>query len=715
VPPPGRRRTGRGVARFYRLAAGVITTLAPSTPALAQSIPLTFDLDIIAPAPVTVRPPDTASEGVVTGTQIEERPIYRVGEALEIVPGLIVTQHSGEGKANQYFLRGFNLDHGTDISISVDDVPVNMRTHGHGQGYADLNFMIPELISTLSYSKGPYFADLGDFDTAGAVSIQYLDTLPRDLAEISVGSFGTYRGFAAASRPVGAGNLLVGAEYDHVDGPWVTPDNYNKGNLVLRYSQGNDENGFKLTGMYSNDAFHASNQIPQRAVTEGLISPFGAIDPTDGGSSSRYSFNAKYALKTDTGQLKANAYFIGYQLELFNDFDFFVTFPPPIGDQFRQVDRRKIYGGNVSYAMPGSLFGLSTVNTIGFQTRIDDIHVGLAETTGRVVRFTVRDDQVLEASGAFYGENRTQWLDKLRTVVGLCEDLYYGSDTSSLAANSGTITRGIASPKGSMVLGPWANTEYYLSVGQGFHSNDLRGTVANVDALQTELSALNGTPATVPQQRTPLLTKATGYEVGVRSDIMPNLKVAAALFVLDLDSEATFNGDEAGTQPGRPSRRTGVEFSASYKPLDWLRFDGDFAFTRARYTNEDDGSADTEPGHPGSYIPGAAKMIASAGATVENLGPWSGALRMRYFGRRPLIEDNSVTSRPTTLIDLQLGYQLTEWAKVRLDIFNLFNSKAHQIDYFYPSQLSGESAPVYDVHFKQVEPLSARASFSMTF
>ena len=185
--------------------------------------------------------------------------------------------------------------------------------------------------------------------------------------------------------------------------------------------------------------------------------------------------------------------------------------------------------------------------------------------------------------------------------------------------------------------------------------------------------------------------------------------------MLDLASEATFSGDEAGTQPGRPSRRTGIELNAAYTPLSWLTFDGDFAFTRARYTNEDDGSADTEPGHPGSYIPGAAKMIASAGATVDNLGPWSGALRMRYFGRRPLIEDNSVTSQPTTLFDLQIGYQLTERAKLRLDIFNLLNSHAHQIDYFYPSQLPGEAAPVYDIHYKPVEPLSARLTFSMLF
>jgi hypothetical protein len=674
------------------------------------------EMSVSAPADRAFFAPDTASQGVVTGEQIQQQPVYRVGETLEVVPGLIVTQHSGEGKANQYFLRGFNLDHGTDIDISLDDMPVNMRTHAHGQGYADLNFMIPELISTLQYSKGPYFAALGDFDAAGAVQINYVDTLPHDLALLSAGMFGYGRGLGAVSRPVGAGNLLVAAEYVHADGPWTIPDNYNKGNLVANYSQGNADDGFSFTGMYMNDAFHATNQIPQRAVTEGLICLYCPLDPTDGGSSERYSFSTKYAGTTDTSQLKANASLIGYQLQLFNNFDGFVTFPPPIGDQFVQQDRRKIYGGNVSYMIPGNVFGFDSQNTLGFQTRTDDIHIDLAETTGRVVRFTVRDDHVIESTAGIYLENRVQWLDKFRTVTGLREDLYYGSDESTLQANSGKIVQAVTSPKGNLIFGPWQNTEYYLSVGQGFHSNDLRGALTNVDALATEINVQQGNPTVVPQVKTPLLTKATGYEVGVRSEPLPNLKLEGALFVLNLASEATFDGDEAVTTPGRPSQRKGIELTASYKPLPWLRLDGDFAATHARFANGDDGTGDTEPGHPGSYIPNSANLISTASATVEDLGPWFGALRFRYFGRRPLIEDDSVTSRPTTLVDLRVGYKFSEQAKLWLDVFNLFNNTgARQIDYFYPSQLANEKAPVYDIHFKPVEPASVRLTFSMTF
>ena len=421
--------------------------------------------------------PDTASQGVVTGKEIEEQPRSRVGEVLELVPGLIATQHSGEGKANQYFLRGFNLDHGTDIDITLDDMPVNMRTHGHGQGYADLNFMIPELISTLHYSKGPYFPDLGDFDTAGAVQINYVDTLPHDLALVTAGTLGYYRGLGAMSRPVGAGNLLAAAEYVHADGPWTIPGQLQQG-----------QPGSELQPRECGQRVLVHRHVHERCL------PCHQSDPATRRQrgadlsllpvrSDRWrqlgalQFFDQICATTDTGQLNANAYFIGYQLQLFNNFDGFVTFPPPIGDQFLQQDRRKIYGGNVSYMMPGNIFGFDAKNTIGFQTRTDDIHIDLAETTGRVVRFTVRDDHVIESSAGVYIENRVQWADKFRTMTGLREDLYYGSDESTLQANSGKIVQAITSPKGNLIFGPWQNTEYYLSVGQGFHSNDLRGAL----------------------------------------------------------------------------------------------------------------------------------------------------------------------------------------------------------------------------------------------
>jgi hypothetical protein len=699
---------------FRLLMTGASLHAVSQHPARADETTTLPDV-VVTAAPVALGTADTASQGEVTAQQLQEFPTYRVGETLETVPGLIVTQHSGEGKANQYFLRGFNLDHGTDIDITLDGMPVNMRTHAHGQGYSDLNFMIPELVQNIDYSKGPYFADKGDFDTAGAVDIAYLDALPHDLVSISAGTLGDYRGFAAASRPWAGGNLLLAAEYDHVDGPWLIPDDFNKGNFVLRYSQGTPANGFALTGMFSQDAFHATNQIPERAVSEGLISPFGTIDPTDGGKSQRYSLSGHYADTDDQRQIKANAYAIGYSLTLFNDFDFDVLFPPPIGDQFEQSDRRKIFGGGASYSAFGTLFGRDTTNTVGFDTRLDDIHVGLAETTADVARFTVRDDHVIETSGGLYVENRTQWLDKVRTIAGLREDLYYGSDSSSLAANSGTTAKGLLSPKGTTVFGPWDQTELYLSYGQGFHSNDLRGAVTTVNALSTEINQQQGNNTVVPQAKTPFLTRAVGYEVGLRSGILPKLSVTASFFVLDLDSEATFDGDQAATSVGRPSTRTGVELTSTYAPLPWLSLTGDVAFTRARFANADDGAADVEPGHPGNFIPEAAKVIASAEAAVHDLGAWDGALRFRYFGPRPLIEDGTVRSGPTALFDARIGYRLSDTYHLSLDVFNLFDSHAHQIDYFYASQLPNETKPVFDIHFKPVEPPSLRLTLSAAF
>jgi outer membrane receptor protein involved in Fe transport len=658
---------------------------------------------------------DTASQGTVAAPKLQEFAAYRSGELLENVPGLIVTQHSGEGKANQYFLRGFNLDHGTDVAITVDDMPVNMRTHGHGQGYADLNFMIPELIGGIDYSKGPYFADQGDFATAGAVNIDYVDKLKHDLASVSAGTLGDYRGFAATSRPWGNGDLLAAAEYDHVDGPWKIPDNYNKGNLVLRYGAGDAQNGLSFTGMYMNDAWHATNQIPERAVQSGQINRFGALDPSDGGSSERYSFSGKYVATDDAHRIKANAYLIGYSLQLFNNFDGDVTFAAPIGDQFEQQDRRKILGGNISDTLFGTLWGRPFDNTFGFQTRTDDIHLGLAETTDRIVRFTVKDDHVIESSAGIYAENRAQLMDKLRMITGLRGDFFAGRDSSTLPGDSGSAAKGLVSPKASLISGPWQKTELYLSYGQGFHSNDFRGAVSSVNALQTELNQQAGNDTVVAQPKTPLLTKAEGYEIGVRSKIVPQLSLAAALFVLDLASEATFNGDSAGTAVGRPSRRVGVEFTSDYTPLPWLSLDGDIAFTRARFTDADDGSADVEPGHPGSYIPEAAKVVASAEMAIQNLGAWDGGLRFRYFGPRPLLEDGSVRSGPTALFDARVGYRFGDRWHVQFDIFNLFNSRAHQIDYFYASRLPNETAPVFDIHFHPVEPLSARVTLAASF
>ncbi len=314
----------------------------------------------------SLRPVEAASAGVITGAQVNNRPVTRPGEVLEAVPGLIVTQHSGEGKANQFFLRGFNLDHGTDIAIHVDGMPVNMRTNAHAQGYADINFLIPELVGAVEFHKGPYFVRDGDFAAAGSVRIDYLDTVERNVALTSIGSFGYKRALSIASAPLGEGHLLVAGEAQVYDGPWAVPDRLGKLNGVVRYSQGTATDGFALTGMAYWAKWNATNQIAERAVSDGLIGRFGTLNPSDGGDTGRFSLSGRWSQTDETGITRANAYVIRYGMNLFNDFTYFLT-DPVNGDQFHQLDQRVLGGGEVSHVFQSDLFGLPMENEIGVQ------------------------------------------------------------------------------------------------------------------------------------------------------------------------------------------------------------------------------------------------------------------------------------------------------------------------------------------------------------
>lgn len=643
-----------------------------------------------------LRTVDAASAGVISGAALNSRPITRPGEVLESVPGLIVTQHSGEGKANQFFLRGFNLDHGTDIAISVDGMPVNMRTHAHGQGYADLNFLIPELVGAVEFHKGPYFVRDGDFASAGSGRIDYLDTVARNLALTSFGSFGYKRALSIASAPLGEGHLLVAGEAQTYDGPWDVPDRLAKLNAVVRYSQGTALDGFALTGMAYWAKWNATNQIPERAVGEGLIGRFGTLNPTDGGDTGRFSLSGRWSRTSDAGITRANAYVIRYGMNLFNDFTYFLN-DPVNGDQFRQRDSRVLGGGEVSHTVQGSLFGLPMENEIGLQTRTDAIRVGLFNTTARQLRSTVLDDRVLEASAAIYYENRVRWTDWLRTSVGFRADGFYADVRSDTPANSGTARDGIVNPKLGLVLGPWFDTELFVNYGGGFHSNDARGVTATVDPTSPLFNI----------SRSPFLVPSTGSEIGLRNRSLSGLETAVTLFQLDFASENLFQGDSGTTEPSRPTRRFGVEWTNRYAVTPWLSLEGDLTVTNARF-------ADRDP--IGNRVPEAPTTIASAGFTFGEGPGWFGSMRFRYFGPRPLIEDNSVRSRPTALLNGRVGYNFDSGVSLSLDVLNLTNAKADQITYFYPSRLPGEAADgVADRHFHPVEPTAVRLTLAGRF
>ena len=638
---------------------------------------------------------ETANTGVVTRKQLEARTVYRPGEVLEATPGLVVSQHSGEGKANQFYLRGFNLDHGTDLRTTIDGMVVNQRSHSHGQGWTDLNFMIPELVDLLEYRKGPFYAAEGDFAAAGAVHVSYVGKLDQGIASLGVGSNGFLRSFVADSPKAGNGNLLYALELFHNDGPFVVPDNYRKANGVLRYSEGTRADGFNLTAMAYRARWHATDQIPQRALADGtLASRFDAIDQTDGGEAERYSLSGAWARSQGTSSSKVNAYFVRNTLKLFSNFTYFMD-DPVNGDQFAQPDARVTAGLDASHTWDTPWLGKESESTVGLQFQHDNIFNALQRSVARQTLSTTRQDHILESSIGIYLQNTTRWSPKFRTVAGARADVFRFDVRSDLAANSGRNSGSRVSPKLNLIFGPWAKTEFYASAGTGFHSNDARGTTVTVQ------------PGTgVPVDKVTPLVGSRGLELGLRSEFVPGLQSTLSVYRLDVGSELVFVGDAGTTEAGRASRRVGFEFSNYWRASKWLTVDADVAFARARFRSAD---------LVGDRIPGAVEGVASVAFAVDKLGPYFGALQLRYFGPRPLVEDNSVRSGSTLTWNGRIGYKVSANTRIELEGYNLTNRKSSAIDYYYESRLRGEPAPVADIHFHPTESRSFRLSLSHRF
>jgi outer membrane receptor protein involved in Fe transport len=680
--------------RFFSLA--VILNLAFEARALAQS-DLSSDsiVRVVGHYDNAVGTSDAASEGVITANLIANRPALRIGELLEFVPGMIVTQHSGDGKANQYFLRGFNLDHGTDFATYVDGMPVNMRTNAHGQGYSDLNFLIPELVQRIEYKKGTYFADEGDFASAGAAHFRLLDRMSAGVASLSLGSYGYGRALVADSTGAGGGALLYALEVDQNNGPWVVAEHVRKANGVLRYSHGNIDSGYSLTAMAYRNRWNSTDQIPMRAVESGLIGRFGSIDPNDGGQSARYSLSYALHKRGDGTLFELDAYVLRSHLDLFSDFTYALAHPGR-GDQFEQAERRDMGGFDAAHSWTAIWYGLVIRNKIGMQTRYDSVTpLGIYDTVERERVDTVRQDRIRELSGGMYAETVVQWQPWLRSVAGLRYDAYRFYVASSLAGDNGTAAAHIASPKLSLVVGPWRATEFFFNAGRGFHSNDARGTT------QTRLpdggSAMPVTP----------LVSTRGAELGMRTEAVPGLQSSLALWRLDIASELIFVGDAGETAPSRASRRHGVEWNSHYVAIPSVQFDLDIAKSQARYTQHDP---------VGDDIPGSLGSVLSFGVTLDELGRWSGGFDIRHFGPRALIEDGSIRSTSTTLAYARAGYRLTPRLRVTVDVFNVFDRRASDIDYYYVSRLPGEPIEgVSDVHFHPVEPRSVRLTLQHSF
>lgn len=626
----------------------------------------------------------SANQGAVGAADLAERPLLRPAEVVENVPGVIVTQHSGSGKANQYFLRGFNLDHGTDLALSLDDVPVNMPSHAHGQGYADLNFIIPELIQQVDFKKGPYYADVGDFASAGAFNVRYYDQLPVGLAIAEAGQVGYGRVLVANNAEVGGGQLLYAGELEHNNGPWNIGDNARKLDGVLRYTAGTARSGFTLSAMGYRNEWRATDQVPDRAITEGLIDRWGGIDSSDGGTTARYSLTAAWHAVGLQSISSALVYALHYDLDLFSNFTYFLN-DPVHGDQLEQHDNRSVFGGKIGHTVFGTLFGVPSQSTVGFAFRNDDIDNGLYHTESRMRLNPVAINWINETNLGPFVENRTNWTNWLRSNVGLRGDLFWFNVQNVTGGNSGSPQTALLSPKVGLIAGPWDNTEVYFNIGDGYHSNDARGVVSHVDAATA-------------------LARSFGTEIGARTTVVPGLQSSVSLWLLDLQSELVWDADMGGSVASGPTRRYGVEIANYYRPVWWISINADYAWSHARFTDFE---------AAGQFVPEALVATFDGGVAVHGpTGPLrqlGGGLRFRYFGPRPLTQNDSVRSKATNLVYADLGYDIDKRWSVGLDVFNLLNTYASDIDYYYVSRLSGEpAAGVAGIQTHPAEPRELR-------
>jgi hypothetical protein len=647
--------------------------------------------------------------------------VLRPAEVLEYVPGLIVTQHSGDGKANQYFLRGYNLDHGTDLATSVDGVPVNMATNAHGQGYADLNFLIPELIDRIDYRKGPYFPEYGDFSVAGAVDIHYRTQLDQNFAQLTGGAWGYTRALVAAStalRPPSPGDssmlggttptLLGAVEALHQDGPWNPPEALDQFNGILRLSDGSKAQGWALDGIFYRAHWNSTDQVPLLLIESGQLARFQALDPTDGGDTERAILSGQWHRFDDDGYSLALAYVQHYALQLWSDFTFFEnrcgTAPNPNlpCDQFEQWENRNIVGTKLAHGWYHDWFGRQSTTEVGLQIRHDDIHVGLNNTQSRTVFEPVRNDFVSETATGLYVQNTTAWAPWLRTLAGLrAERVDMDVDAQLTPQNSGNAHGKKLLPKLSLIFGPWAETEFFANAGQGFHSNDARGVTQTLDPT-------DGLPATP----VPALVRATGAEVGARTEAIPGLQSSIAFWTIYSDSEIQYDADSTigSTTPNGAARRYGVEWSNHWAASSSLLFDVDLAYTHARY------ASNNANGEAGNFIPNAVSKVATFGVSVINQGPWSGGIEARYFGPYPLSQDGALRAPSSFTTNLRVQNQLSPRIALALDFLNLFNRKNYDVAYEQDFKVSPTAHVVPDgVTVHPTEPFQLRLTLKIQF
>ena len=637
----------------------------------------------------------SASEGVISQVDIYKRPVQRPGDILEAVPGLIVTQHSGSGKSNQLYLRGFNLDHGTDFATWIDGMPVNMRSHGHGQGYTDINFLMPEIIEEMSFVKGPYHSEIGDFSSAGGVHIETIDQLDKKSIKVGLGENGFNRILAMGSKKIESEVITGALELQGYNGPWIDiTEDVNKVNGFFKFARNNELGKRCITAMIYDNEWNSADQIPSRAISEGIIDDFGSLNKTLGGSTRRMSVSSEYSHDHKTNKVVWRSYIIGYELDLWSNFTYLLD-DPVGGDQFKQKDKRTIFGGSYENLWVGKTESF-TEHRFGIDFRHDEVdEVGLYRSREREIAGPIREDQVDESSISSFYEMSFDLRSSWRAVLGIRADAFKFKVNSKDYNLTDEDSDFILSPKASIAYAFSDNNEMYFSYGNGFHSNDARGVITFADSIAEEKLS----PADP-------LVKSTGFEWGIKALINEQLNTSLAVWSLELDSELLFVGDAGNTEANRPSKRWGIEFNNLWSINEIWSLEADFAYSNAKFSDDD---------LENRSVPGSLKNVASGILSAEYPSGFFASFSFRYFGEVPLIEDGSIKSEGSTYANLALVWLMDDW-QVQLDILNIFDSNDHDIDYFYASRLAGEPANGYeDIHYHIFEPRQIRFYLSKEF
>jgi len=611
------------------------------------------------------------------------QPQGRPAQVLRLIPGLITVEHSGgAGKADQYFLRGFDADHGTDVAFFTDGMPINFRSHAHGQGYADLNFIIPETIEGLDAYKGAYHVELGDFATAGAVNFKTRQVVREGLVQAAGGQFDTQRYLLMLSPTKDKVRTLFAAEGYYTNGPFLHDNRYFRANLLGKVTLNpTSRSELSVTGTFQKSQWNASGEIPLRAVQDGSLDRFGTIDPSEGGNTTRSTARLNYHYDTPSGgRFFANAYGQYYKFDLFTNFTFFLN-DPVNGDGIQQSDRRVMYGGDIGYQHSGRVMELESSVTVGVQSRVDNIHARLGTQTTRNPLGTTIDSDIMEASYAPFVKLDVQPASWMRVTGGVRSELFT-FDVRNRCSDCpeqplGTTSSGIVLPKVNLIFGPWLRTEFFANYGEGFHSNDARSAVV---------------PGSSP------LSRARTYEVGLRSKPWgpERLELIATLWAIDLNSQLVFVGDEGTTEARGATRRRGVEVAARGQIAGPLYFNGSITWSHAEFKN-------------GDAIPLAPELTGYGALILRWPEGLTSQLQATYLGVRPLTEDRSITSPSWITFDLTERYQIPiKLSHGRLEAFffiqNLFDTKWEQAVFAFESRLRNETTGVTDIHFVPGNP-----------